>query len=200
MLARVHLAARAVDESRTLLDEALDVVEVGRLTAFRPWPESFRAEIDLVEGDIAAAESRFEHAFAVGCEVGDPCWESVAARGLGLVAAARGDIPRALELLSDAPRLCRRLPDTYLWIEVYGLDALCAVAIENGAASTARWVEQLEFMSARHGMRDLLLNATLYRARLGEPGAVDAARSLAAQLDRPTVGEPRAHTKLSSVG
>src|ERR671914_901771 len=45
---------------------------------------------------------------------------------LGLVAARRGDVARALELLADAPTLCRRLPDTYLWIEAYGLYALCA--------------------------------------------------------------------------
>jgi hypothetical protein len=33
------------------------------------------------------------------------------------------------------------------------------------------------------------LHATVYRARLGEPGALDAARSLAAQIDNPALGE-----------
>ena len=51
-------------------------------TAFRPWPEAFRGEIDLIGGDVRAARERFEHAFAVGREVGDPCWESIGMRGL----------------------------------------------------------------------------------------------------------------------
>jgi hypothetical protein len=187
-----------VEHARVLLDEALEVVDVRGLTAFRPWPESFRAEIDLMEGDVEAAENRFQHAFAVGCEVGDPCWESIAARGLGLIAAARGDIPAALELLTDAPRLCRRLPDTYLWIEAYGLDALCAVAIESDAASTSHWVDQLEFMTARAGMRELLLRATEYRARLGAPGALDAARSLATQIDSAILDPPLISVQLTA--
>jgi hypothetical protein len=136
---------------------------------------------------VATAEARFEHAFAVGCEVGDPCWESIAMRGLGLVAAERGDVSRALELLIQAPRQCRRLPDTYLWIEAYGLDALCSVAIEDGASSSPLWVDELESITARRGMRELLLRATLYRARLGEPAAVHAARSLAPQIDKPAL-------------
>jgi tetratricopeptide (TPR) repeat protein len=195
MLARLHLRGDAVDEARKLLDEALRVVEARGLTAFRPWPESFRAEVDLELGDVDNAERRLEHAFAVGCQVGDPCWESIAMRGLGVVAATRGDTPRALELLADAPRLCRRLPDTYLWIEAYALDALCAVAIDNGAPSTRRWIEELEAVTARHGMRELLLRATVYRARLGEPGAFDAAKSLAGQLDDRAIEEPLVPTQ-----
>ena len=78
-----------------------------------------------------AAEARFEHAFAIGCEVGDPCWESIGLRRLGLVGRARGDATRALELLAEARKRCRRLPDTYSWIETYALDALCAVAVEH---------------------------------------------------------------------
>ena len=31
------------------------------------------------------------------------------------------------------------------------------------------------------------MRATVYRVRLGEPGALDAARSLAAQIDNPTL-------------
>jgi DNA-binding SARP family transcriptional activator len=185
MLARLHLALGDVEPAEELLDEALAVVEARGLTAFRPWPESFRAEIDLVHGDVVTAERRFQHAFAVGCEVGDPCWESIAMRGLGLVALRRGDVSRALELLIEAPRRCRRLPDTYLWIEAYGLDSLCSVAIEQGMESAPVWIGELESITSRRGMRELLLRATLYRARLGEPGALDAARSLASQIDNP---------------
>jgi DNA-binding SARP family transcriptional activator len=187
LLGRWHLFRGETDAARDLLDQALDEVETRGMTAFRPWPESFRGELDLIAGDLASAEARFEHAFALGCEVGDPCWESISLRGLGLAAAARGDVRRALDLLVDAPKLCRRLPDTYLWIEAYALDALCSVAVEHRAAATVQWIDTLEAMASRRGIRELLLRATVYRARLDEPGAIAVARSLAAQIDNPAL-------------
>lgn len=186
-LGRFYLLRGELDDARRVLDRALHEAEARAMTAFVPWPEAFRAELDLVCGDVDRAKERFERAFALGCQVGYPCWESVALRGVGLVAAARGDVARALELLLEAPRLCRRLPDTYLWIEAYALDALCGVAVEHRAAAAPRWIDHFEATAARRGMRELLLHAVLYRARLGEPGALDAARSLAAQIDNPAV-------------
>ena len=187
LLGRYHLLRGEIEDALHLLDQALDEVDVRGMTAFVSWPEAFRGELDLVLGDVDAAEARFEHAFALGCQVGDACWESIGLRGLGLVAEARGDVPRALDLLVDAPKLCRRLPDTYLWIEAYGLDALCAVAVKHRAKAAPRWIDELEAISARRGIRELLLRATIYRARLGEPGAFEAAQSLAAQIDNPAL-------------
>jgi tetratricopeptide (TPR) repeat protein len=186
-LGRFHLRRGELDAAQQLIDRALAEGEARGMTAFLPWPESFHAELDLARGELDRAEERLEHAFALGCQVGDPCWESAALRGLGLVAAARGDVARALELLVEAPRVCRRLPDTYLWIEADGLDALCAVAVEHRAEAAPRWIDELEDTAGRRGMRELLLHAALYRARLGEPGALDAARALAAQIDNPAV-------------
>jgi DNA-binding SARP family transcriptional activator len=187
MLGRYHLLRGEIEDAVHVLDQALDEIEARAMTAFVSWPESFRAEIDLVLGDLDAAEARFEHAFAIGCQVGDPCWESIGLRGLGLVAEARGDVSRALELLAEAPQRCRRLPDTYLWIETYALDALCAVAVEHEAESAPRWIDELDAITARRGTKELLLRATVYRARLGEPGALDAALSLAAEIDNPAL-------------
>lgn len=184
-LGRYHLLRGEIEDALPLLDEALE--EARGMTAFVSWPESFRAEIDLLLGDVDAAEARFEHAFALGCQVGDPCWEGISLRGLGLVAAARGDLARAFESLVEAPRLCRRLPDTYSWIEVYALDALCALAVEHGSELTVRWIDELEATAARRGMRELVLRAAVYRARVGEPGAASVARSLAAQIDNPAL-------------
>jgi DNA-binding SARP family transcriptional activator len=189
MLGRYHLLRGEIEDALHLLEQALDEVEARGMTAFISWPEAFRGELDLVLGDLDAAEARFEHSFALGRQVGDACWESIGLRGLGLVAAARGNVARALDLLVEAPKLCRRLPDTYLWIEAYGLDALCAVAVEHHAAAAPRWIDELEAITARRGIRELLLHATLYRARLGEPCGLDAARSLAAEIDNPALNE-----------
>jgi DNA-binding SARP family transcriptional activator len=189
MLGRFHLGRGEIEDAVHVLDQALDEIDARGMTAFVSWPEAFRGEVDLALGDVDAAEARFEHAFALGCQVGDACWESIGMRGLGLVAEARGDVPRALDLLTDAPKLCRRLPDTYLWIETYALDALCAVAVAHRAPAAPRWIDELEAITARRGIRELLLRATVYRARLGEPGALDAARSLAAQIENPALRE-----------
>ena len=105
-----------------------------------------------------------------------------------------------LELLVDAPKLCRRLPDTYLWIEAYALDALCAVAVEHGAAATGRWVDELETIAARRGIRELLLRAAVYRARLGEAGALDVVESLSAQIDNPALGGVATSLELGTAG
>lgn len=186
-LGRFRLLRGETEDATHLLDRALLECTIRGLTAFVPWPESFRGEIDLLLGDVDRAHDRFEHAFTLGCHVGDPCWESIGLRGLGLVAAARGDMARAFELLVQAPRRCRRLPDTYLWIEVYGLDALCSVAVEQGAEAALSWVDQLEATASRRGLREFVARAMVYRARLGEPGALAAANSLVAQIANPTL-------------
>ena len=187
MHAKLHVLRNELDGATALLDRALELVDARALNSFRSLPESFRAEIDLRNGDVDAADDAFEHAFALGCEIGDPCWESIATRGRGLVALERGEVERGLELLVEAPHLCRRLPDTYLWIEAYGLDALGGAAIEHGDPSAERWIGELEAIAARRGLRDLLVRATVHRARLGEPGALENARALAAQVDNPAL-------------
>ena len=187
MHAKLHVLRNELDEAAALLDRALELVDARGLNSFRSWPESFRAEIDLRNGNVDAADAAFEHAFALGCEIGDPCWESIATRGRGLVALERGEVKRGLELLVEAPRLCRRLPDTYLWIEAYGLDALCGAAVEHGDPSADRWIGELEAIAARRGLRDLLVRATVHRVRLGEPGALESARTLAGQVDNPAL-------------
>jgi hypothetical protein len=72
---------------------------------------------------------------------------------------------------------------------VWMRSALCAVAVEHRVQAAPRWIDELEAITARRGVREPLLRATLYRARLGEPGAFDVARSLAAQIDNPALEE-----------
>lgn len=89
----------------------------------------------------------------------------MALRGLGLTSTARGAVDKGLELLQDAPHQCRRLPDTYLWIEAYGLDALADVTSQRGLETAPHWIDQLQEISVRHGLRTLSSNAAAYRRR-----------------------------------
>jgi tetratricopeptide (TPR) repeat protein len=183
---RVHLLHGDLDAAADALEQSLQQSRTSWL-ALSPWPESLLAEVNLLAGDIDAAERAFERAFVMGRQLDDPCWESIATRGLGLVAVARGQVDRGYGLLVDAPRLLRRLPDTYLWIGGYGLDALCRVGIEHRTAAAPRWIAELEALAARCGMRELLARAMLHRARLGEPAAFDAAQELIASVDNPAL-------------
>jgi hypothetical protein len=45
-------------------------------TAFTPWPEALRGDVDLATGDTATALERYEHAFALASQLGDPCFDS----------------------------------------------------------------------------------------------------------------------------
>jgi hypothetical protein len=80
-----------------------------------------------------------------------------------------------------------RLPDAWLWVEGYCLDTLCALAIEHRRPEARAWIADLEALATSTGMRELITRAYLHRSRLGERGALDIARVLAAEVDNPTV-------------
>jgi tetratricopeptide (TPR) repeat protein len=193
-LGRLHLLRGELDDAADVLRCSIQQARDAAWTSLVPWPESLLAEVELRRGDLATAEELFEHAFTMGRQLGDPCWESMGARGLGLVAERRGDVERALPMLEDAPRFCRRLPDAYLWIEAYGLDALCAVAVARGLPSAARWVQELDALAARAGFRELTARALLHRGRLGDVAALDAARAAADGIDNPLLADALAKT------
>lgn len=169
MRGRIRLLDDDLDRATADLDTASRMAAGLAWRSFGPWPDTMRGEVARRRGDLDGATGILERALATGRQVGDPCWESMALRGLGLVTLERGDVTGGMALLRDAPRQCRRLPDTYLWIEVYGLDALADVTSEHGLPVAGDWVHQLEEASNRHGMRRLRENAALYRSRLGEP-------------------------------
>lgn len=185
MLGRVHLLRGDHDEAARLLDASYDLALRQGWTSFLPWPEGLRASVDLARGELETAEERLEHAFALGCQVGDPCWEGLSARGLGLLAAARADVARAVHLLQDARTRCTRLPDSYLWVDAYALQALCDVAGEHQLPQYGSWARELSAMASHAGMRDFQVRALLHRRAAGEPGMVEVVEALALDADNP---------------
>jgi DNA-binding SARP family transcriptional activator len=192
-LGRSHLLRGDLAAARTALEAAVRGARAS-WRAFSPLPESLLAETDLQRGDIDAADARLERAFVLGRQLDDPCLESVAMRGLGLIAVERGRPDQGLRLLAGAPQVSRRLPDSYVWIEAYALDALCTVAIEREVDDAARWVSELETLASRCGMRELVVRALLHRAHLGHAGASQIARELVASVDNPVLGAELAAT------
>lgn len=184
-LGRRGILLRRPAEARASLAEAVDRARRVGWHAYIPWPESFLAEAELLEGHVSSAEQLFGHAYAMGAQLHDPCWESVATRGLGLVADAKGETDRALDLLSTAPTTCRRLPDAYRWVEGYAMEALTAVAVRASASSAAAWADTTVRFAGAHGLRELQVRGLRHQARLGVEGAAELADALADAIDNP---------------
>ena len=188
-LARVRLLTGDVDAARATGLRAKQMAEQEGWTSFVAWPESLVGDCFLAEGDVEGAAGAYEHAFALGCQIGDPCWEGVGARGIGLVNERRGFVDEAIDWLDDARTRCVRIADTYMWIEAYCQDALCQTAIAHGVVDASRFVEELEAKAASRGMREFVARAHLHRHRLGDEEALDAATLLGADIANPSLHE-----------
>jgi len=89
--------------------------------------------------------------------------------------------------LTLARMRCVRLPDAWLWMETYCLDALCSLAVERHRPEAAPWINDLEALAARTGMREMVARAYQYRGRLGDETAAEASLVLAAEVDNPAL-------------
>jgi hypothetical protein len=188
VLARAHLLRDERSQAAAALAGSLELVRAERWMAFLPWPEALQADLDLRAGRVDAAADQLEHAWALACHIGDPCWEGITARGLGLLSAARGDHAGARAWLAEARTRCNRTTDRYQWVSAYVLDAGAAAALDrDDVAEGARLVDALAALAARGDMRELVVRAHLHRSRLGDPSALASARLLAAGIDNPVL-------------
>jgi hypothetical protein len=184
MLGRALLLSGEIDAARIALDRSMS-----------PPMRSTSARNDSGHGTkaaqwrcamaIDAAGERLGHAFALGCHLGDPCWEGIAGRGLGRVAAARGNTQRAVDILADAIARGVRLPDAYLWVKGHALDALCGLAVERRLPDASAWIDELRALASRGGMRELLVRSHLHRAAMGDAASAKAALLLGREIDNP---------------
>jgi tetratricopeptide (TPR) repeat protein len=188
-LGRVQLLTGDVDQARSSALRAKLTAEQEGWTSFVAWPESFVGDCLLTEGDVEGAADAYEHAFALGCQIGDPCWEGVGARGIGLVKERRGRVDEAIDWLDDARTRCVRIADAYMWVEAYCQDALCQIAIDHGVEGAPDFVQELEVGAAARGLREFVARAHLHRHRLGDDMALDAATVLAANIANPSLHE-----------
>ena len=179
MLGRLHLLRGELEDARRILDETLDFVAARGLTAFQSWPQSFRGELDLLDGDVDAAEQRPRTRLRPRL----PGRRSLLGKHRGARPRARrgragrrrlgpGAARRSAEALPPPPR--------HVSLDRGVLTGRPLLAGPRAGVRGSRAVDRrARGDRPRHGMRELLARATIYRARLGEPGALDAARSLA---------------------
>lgn len=134
-----HLAAGNLDAAHRWLTECRAIVEDLRWVAFRPWPMASLCEVELQRG-TAPAELRpeLESAFALSCQLRDPCWEGAVARVMALTYAATNDCPRAMSWLSEARERCLRETDVYAALLVGIVAAQAEISLQSGQRESAQ--------------------------------------------------------------
>lgn len=186
--ARVHLLRGDGDDAADALERSLALVEEQRWLAFLPWPQALRGELALASGDLDGAAGDLERSWALATQLGDPCWEGMAARGLALLDARRGDRTGAGSWTDEARSRCTRVPDRYQWVHGHVLDATVGIAIDAGDVERAtRTNAVLAALAARGEMAELVVRSRLHAARLGDTGALSVARRLADDIDNPAL-------------
>ncbi|MFV2001880.1 MAG: BTAD domain-containing putative transcriptional regulator [Paracoccaceae bacterium] len=114
-----QLAAQDYEKALEWLNACLKIVDELKWVAFRPWAMALVAEarlgLGVAPGDLF---DPLDEAFALSCQVGDPCWEAEAARVIAMVHCAVGDFALALDWLEQARIRCRREIDPYAALQV----------------------------------------------------------------------------------
>lgn len=130
-LARILLAAGATDEATEVAHRSIAGAREAGWTALIPFPMTLEGEALLVAAQRAPAAALFGEALTMAEEMGDPCWEALALRGLALVRVTEGRPGEGHAILTRALDSCRRFPDTYKWAEILILTEL--VELEHGS-------------------------------------------------------------------
>jgi DNA-binding SARP family transcriptional activator len=190
MRGRLSLLSNELNTATEYLDASIRLAETDHWLAFIPWPQALRGEVQLALGDKTGAAENLRQAFARACQLGDPCWEGIAARGLALVAEATGDTEDAFEVLADARVRCNRLADPYLWLDGYILEAQCDLGWRHEHPDTEAWIQLLRELSSRTGMRELTYRSLTHGAAMGNDA--DRAALFTAEIDNPSLHVPLA--------
>ncbi|AKU15439.1 BTAD domain-containing putative transcriptional regulator [Luteipulveratus mongoliensis] len=185
---RAHLLRGEDIAARRDLGASLELIDRQRWIAFRPWSVALLAEVDLRSGAAVQAVDGFEQAWSLGCQLQDPCWEAMGARGLGLASRARGDVAGAHSWFEEAVARSVRVPDRYQWVHAHTLDASLAASLDERDLSRSQpLVGTLATLAARCDMQEMLVRAHLHRHRLGEASALQDAQSAAAGIESPAL-------------
>lgn len=151
-----------MDEATEWAQLSCDVVARERWTAFRPWPEAWLAHARLSRGDDPnAVRESAEATFALARHLQDPCWEGVAGKAIGLTYLTENDHDAALRWLTNAGAMCRRVNDSYVWVDVDILVAEAEAALAFGDVDRAESVSRRAIGDAAKGSMDGLLDRAL---------------------------------------
>ena len=187
VLARSLLLAGRLDEALAAAEASVDGARSQRWNGFLPWPQAIRAECRCLMGDPATALDDAEQAFALSCELGDPCWEGMAGRALSRISAATGDVDAAWRWIAEARRRSNRFSDSYVWVFGYVGLAELELAAATDPARVPALAERLHRDSVRNDLPEFAAWALLHRARAGAPDCLALARGTGVDVDNPVL-------------
>jgi len=134
------LASERPEAARDWASSCLDRADKANWLAFRPFPAAMLGEARLGLGeDPHELRTDLEVAFALGCQLRDPCWEGATARAIALSHAKGGDVQLAGEWIETALRRCTRETDIYMALLVQILDDQAKFFRIAGHMSQAEW-------------------------------------------------------------
>jgi hypothetical protein len=152
---RAHLLAGDLPAARTHLENALHIARARAWAGVTAAPLALLGHVAIAEADLDAARELLEQAFVRACQIADPCWETWAAHGLGLHAAAAGDEASALSHLADAITRSRPQRGGHLWSHVWALTDTVPLARRTGDPRAPAWHDEALTTAQRSGMRSL---------------------------------------------
>jgi DNA-binding SARP family transcriptional activator len=152
---RAHLLAGDLQAARTQLEDGLQIARARAWAGVTAAPLALLGHVAVAEGNLDAARELLEQAFALACQVADPCWETWAVHGLGLHAAAAGDEASALSHLADAITRSRPQRGGHLWSHVWALTQAVPLARRAADPQAEPWYDEALTTAQRSGMRSL---------------------------------------------
>jgi DNA-binding SARP family transcriptional activator len=189
VMARSLLLAGQVERARGAAERSIEICDQDRWNAFLPWPQALRAHCLAADGQWGHARDDAEQAFALACQLGDPCWEGMAGRALALLALHDGRGAAAMEWVSDAQRRCDRVSDRYVWVSGYVALGHLEIAASQQPDLVVGLARRLYQEAVRADLPEFTAWALIYQAEAGDTAQVPLARALASQIASPALQE-----------
>jgi DNA-binding SARP family transcriptional activator len=187
VMARSLLLAGRREEAQAAAERSIGICERERWNAFVPWPQALRAHCLAAAGQWDQAREDAENAFALACELGDPCWEGMAGRALALLALHAGERAAAADWITDARRRCDRVPDRYVWVSGFvGLGQL-EIASRQQRDLILPLARRLYQDALRADLPEFIAWALVYRAEAGDIANLPMVGTLAASVVNPAL-------------
>ena len=192
--ARSLMLSGRVEDAVAATARSIEICTGERWNAFLPWPQAIQAHCQATTGDWTGAHDQAEHAFALACELGDPCWEGMAGRALALAAMQAGDADVAEEWIVDARRRSDRLPDRYVWVSGFVGLAHLEIAARQRPELVLPLAARLYRDSVRTDLPEFIAWALIYQAEAGDEASARLALPFATDLTNPDL-----HARLAAV-
>jgi DNA-binding SARP family transcriptional activator len=187
VMARSLLLSGKVGKARAAAECSIGICDQDRWNVFLPWPQALRAHCLAAAGQWDQARDDAEQAFALACQLGDPCWEGMAGRALALLALHAGDLAGAGEWIIDARRRCDRVPDRYVWVSGFVALGQLEIAARQQPDLVMPLARRLYQDALRSDLPEFIGWALVYQAEAGDLASVPLARAVAGQVTSPAL-------------